>query len=61
MAIIKKPLNVPADILVKYEGVEGQREAFDAVLKGAIATPSSQVPPLSEEPKRPRGRPRKEA
>ena len=56
----KPTLNVPADILAKYDGQEGQFEAFDKVLKAGLSTPSSSIPPVpDEEPKKGRGRPRK--
>lgn len=55
-----QPLNVPADILAKYEGQEGQFEAFDKVLRTGLSTPSTSIPPVpAEEPKKGRGRPRK--
>lgn len=55
-----KPLTIPADILAKYEGQEGQFEAFDKVLTTGLKTPASSIPPVpAEEPKKGRGRPRK--
>ncbi len=56
----RQRINIPEDILVKYEGQEGQFEAFDKVLKTGLSTPASSIPPVpEEEPKKGRGRPRK--
>lgn len=38
------PIVIPDDILAKYEGQEGQFEAFDAAFQTVMNVPSSSIP-----------------
>ena len=58
------PIVIPDDILAKYEGQDGQFEAFDGAFQTAMNVPSSSIPPppeneAGEDGKPKRGRPRK--
>lgn len=53
-----EPFEIPPDILEKY-GEPGEKAEFDRVLGNAVKIAPEQMPPLKDEPKKPKGRPRK--
>ena len=57
-----QPIKIDPELAAKYEGQEGQFDAFDAAFRNVVKADPAAIPPLpEEEAKRPRGRPRKGA
>lgn len=53
------PITISPELAAKYDG-EGQFDTFDKAFQNVLKADPAAIPPLEEEePKKPRGRPRK--